>query len=297
MKKPAAILATVLTVLTAACEPPPEFVASLSDPGSDAYEEWVLGHWYQPIDGGLMIKDGVAHAVIANYQVVTSEYIGETLHVEIRPEYDGKLLQITLVYQTSDGGGARHLTFVAFPSRVDGALYYNLVRAMTPGLIGFPKEGSTVEPHYYRVRTPAPNAVDYTAPGEEPGHMIVRLFRPTPDTMLVCGLFFRGVSKSGLSDDLTDALKDAGLAPRSARVPVRIHDIPIDLEDPDATARHTLVDGNREALLHLIRADPGSYFHPMFRFTRLGKLWSDPEEDPELRARILRHKNECRLEE
>lgn len=289
MKKALAILATVVAALTAACEPPPEFVTSLSDPGSAEYDEWVLGHWYQPVDGGFLFKDGVAHASVAEYQVYTSEYIGEALHVRRRPEYDGKLLQTSLVYQISDGGGARLMSFVTFPSQVDDALYYNLVRAMTPGSIRFPLEGSTLEPYYYHVRTQAPDAVDYTAPGEEPGHIIVRLFHPTPDTMLVCGLL-SGTSES----ELTDALKGTGLTPRFAEVPIRVHGKPV---DPEEKAQHTLVDGSREDLLRLIRKDSGSYFRPMFLFTRLGKPWSDPDEDPGLKARILLHKDECRLGE
>jgi hypothetical protein len=109
MKKASAILATIVVALTAACEPPPEFITSLSDPGSAEYDEWVLGHWYQ-WDG----RDPIWHV-----QVYSAG----------NPGGPKKKLEINLAYQ--DKGGGFLWRFTAFPSSLDEVLYYNLVRTQS----------------------------------------------------------------------------------------------------------------------------------------------------------------------
>lgn len=161
-------------------------------------------------------------------------------------------------------------------------------------MLRYPPAPDAAVPDPFRLGRQPPAATDYTAPGAQPGYIILRPFQVTADTMLVCVLFFADVSYSrGASEELERTLRDAGMRAQSQRVPLRVHGLPVDPIDPEATVRHTLVDGSREALLRLVRQDPARAFDAAFLFTRLGKEWSDPEEDPELLAAIVQLEDSC----
>lgn len=237
MTKGSVLLATAVALVVAACEPPPEFVASLSDPGSVEYDERVLGHWY--------------------YLDVEKD-IDLTSFASVRGGSGGEL-EVRLLW------GARLWKFVAFPSRVDDVLYYNLTRKQSP------------------------DTMDYTAPGEKPGHIIVRAIHPSPDTILVCVLLW-GPGQVR-EETLSEALGDTGLAPRFVKVAPRINGKPV---DPDKKALHTLIDGSRENLLRLVRKKPALYFGAAFVFNRLGTAWPGKEFEDTM---ALKHKGECRFED
>ncbi|MFQ5623670.1 MAG: hypothetical protein ACE5FS_09770 [Paracoccaceae bacterium] len=257
MRMPALLGFAIVTV-AAACAPPPEFVASLSDPGEAAYDQRVLGQWYQQTD------DLLVYAAFADAPATGDDGAGAAGGTVDEAGQTGKLLRISLIFQDGDGEDAASLPLTAFASRLDGALYYNFVRRQTP------------------------YAYDYTAPGGKPGHIVVRMFHPAPDVMLVCG-FFLGDDMS----DVEDALEGSGLSPRLARVPARINGRPVDPED---TLLHALVDGSRADLLRLVKRDPGNDFELMFAFSRLGTPWVDPLDDPGLRAFMRAHGDECNFD-
>jgi hypothetical protein len=144
------LLAISILGLTAACEPPPEFVATLSDPGEAGYDTRVLGQWYQEIEDGVTVLAAISDAATA-----------PDVDAPV-PEQGGKRLRVILTVQDVRENDAVSLPFSAFASRVDGMLYYNLAH------------------------TQAPYAWDVTVPDRPPGHYIVRAFFPTPDSMLVC---------------------------------------------------------------------------------------------------------------
>ncbi len=236
MTKGSVLLAAAVALVVAACDPPPEFVASLSDPGSVKYDERVLGHWYY-LDVEKDITD------LTSFASVTGDSGGE--------------LEVRFLW------GNRLWRYVAFPSQVDDVLYYNLTRKQSP------------------------DTMDYTAPGEKPGHIIVRAIHPSPDTMLVCVLLW-GKAWEG-EETLSEALRDTGLAPRFVKVAPRINGKPA---DPHRKMLHMLIDGSRENLLRLVRENPAFYFGSAFVFTRLGTAW--PGKDFEY-ATALKHKGECRF--
>ncbi len=236
MTKGSVLLAAAVALVVAACNPPPEFVASLSDSGSVEYDERVLGHWY--------------------WWDVEKYPVDLTSFASVKGDSGGEL-EVRFLW------GDRLWRYVAFPSRVDDVLYYNLVRIQSP------------------------DTMDYTAPGEKPGHIIVRAIHPSPDTMLVCVLLW-GSGWEG-EKTLSEALRDTGLAPRFVEVSPRINGKPV---DTDNKLLHTLIDGSRENLLRLVRENPAFYFGAAFVFTRLGTAWPGKEFED---TTALKQKGDCRF--
>ncbi|MDX1483711.1 MAG: hypothetical protein R3229_04440 [Alphaproteobacteria bacterium] len=154
-------------------------------------------------------------------------------------------LGISAVAVGRKGGGG--MSFEAHASAIDGDLYYNVKRKQTAG------------------------GLDYTAPEEKPGYIILRVFHLTPDVMLVCGLLAlpKGGGPKSWRKWYSQVLAGSGLTADFAEVAPRLNGNRLSENQPDKML-HTLVEGSREDLIDFVTANPAEHFRGMLVLARFG---------------------------
>lgn len=197
----------------------------------------------------------------------------EPIYVQIKPAWDGrswdhKLRINMLAHEGSAVPGS--FSFEAHASTLYGNLYYNVRRVQTA------------------------LSLDYTEAGEKPGYIIVRVFHMAPDLLLVCGLMAlpEGDRPKPWRTWISETLEGTGLTPRFAAVEPILNGRPI-RRDRARVMLHTLVEGEREDLIHFVIAKPEQNFRGMMVLARVGTLAPAVENKDLLKDMVKGYADRC----
>lgn len=201
-----------ISVVLSACDPPPESPVALSESPTAEYDERLVGNWF-------------------------FEEKRNVLTLQIKHQ---KPRTLAVVWVTVDGKRTQWIHATAFPSEIDGTIYYNIRRSEGVGM-------------------------DYTAPGESPGYIFARPVFVGPNTLVVC--FLHGTDWS--DSKAKKLLEEHGISSREVKGEFK----------PGDKASYVIYATTEERLRELLRATPpAELFGAFIPYHRFGTPKSERDE-------------------